>query len=190
MPSTRVKYDPIAQHTRSRVTYIVEPPPPRVYKATYPRPISWCTRSHTTSKANVITQTQAAKRQYSAQFLQILAMPVLDETSRQLLGYRQLRKHPKFKRQWTGLTIPRRLKCIKGPQEPTRWGHKDFPHHPIWIYPSWQTKRNMPLHGCVWSMASKGRSQLYTHHNLWRPHLLSRRHRHTHRFPRHGQAHY
>ena len=50
--------------------------------------------------ANVITPAQAAKRRYPAQFLQILAMPVLDETSVQSLQYRQLRKHPKFAHIW------------------------------------------------------------------------------------------
>ena len=37
---------------------------------------------------------------YPAKFLQSLAMPVLDETSRQLLQYRQLRKNPKFAHIW------------------------------------------------------------------------------------------
>ena len=50
--------------------------------------------------ANVITQTQAAKQRYPAQFLQSLAMTILDETSGQLLEYCQLRKYPKFEHIW------------------------------------------------------------------------------------------
>ena len=50
--------------------------------------------------ANVITPDQADKRQYPAHFLQSLSMPVLDETSGQLLKYRQLRKNPRFLLIW------------------------------------------------------------------------------------------
>ena len=80
----------------SRVTYAVDPPPPRVEKATDPELISRCTRSKDTSMANVITPSQAAKRRYPPQFLQNMAMPVLNKTLGQLLEYRQLHMHPKF----------------------------------------------------------------------------------------------
>ena len=46
--------------------------------------------------ANVITPSQADKLRHPSQFLQSLAMPVLDKTSGQSLKYRQLRKKPKF----------------------------------------------------------------------------------------------
>ena len=50
--------------------------------------------------ANLITLSQAAKRRYPAQFLQIPAILVLNKTSVQLLEYIQLRKHPKFAYIW------------------------------------------------------------------------------------------
>ena len=59
-----------------------------------------CTLPQTVAMANVITPAQAAKRRFSAQFLESLAMPILDETSGQSLQYRQLRKHPKFAHIW------------------------------------------------------------------------------------------
>ena len=91
--------------------------------------------------------------------------------------------------QWTRTTMPRIRQRIKSPQEPTNWGQKYFLHHSIWRYPSWQTKGKLLLHGCVWILTPKERSQSYTHHRRWRPHLLSRKYRHTHRFYRTGQAH-
>ena len=78
VPSTQEKYEPIAWCTRYRVTHNVDPPPPRVGKETDPGPIARNTRSQTTSIYNVITPYQAAKQRYSSQFLQILAIPVLD----------------------------------------------------------------------------------------------------------------
>ena len=75
-------------------------PPPRVNKKTDTAPISTRTRSQTTAMASVITPAQAAQRQYPAKFLQSLAMPILEETSGQLLQYSQLRKHPKFAHIW------------------------------------------------------------------------------------------
>ena len=65
-------------------------------KATDLGPIALCTRSQITATDNLITPAQAAKQQYPSQFLQILAMPVLDETSGQSFQYRQLRQHPNF----------------------------------------------------------------------------------------------
>ena len=59
-------------------------------------PIVQRTRSQTTAMFNVITPAQAAKQQYPAQFLQSLTIPALEETSGQLLQYRQLRKHLSF----------------------------------------------------------------------------------------------
>ena len=50
--------------------------------------------------ANVINLAQVAKRRYPAQFLQSLEIIVLDETSGQLLEYRQLHKQPKFFHIW------------------------------------------------------------------------------------------
>ena len=63
-------------------------------------PISRRTRSQTAAVASGITPAQAAQRQYPAQFLQSLAMPVLDETSGQSLKYCQLHKHLKLAHIW------------------------------------------------------------------------------------------
>ena len=57
-------------------------------------------RSQTAALDSGITPAQAAQRQYPAQFLQSLEMPVLGETSGKSLQYRQLRKHPKFAHIW------------------------------------------------------------------------------------------
>ena len=78
----------------------MEPPPPRLDKATYLGPIYRRTRSQTTAMDNIITLAQAAKRRYPAHFLQSLELPVFDKTSEQLLQYRQLCKHPKFLHIW------------------------------------------------------------------------------------------
>ena len=64
------------------------------------RPIDRHMQSQTAAMANFITLDQAAKLQYPAQFLQSIAMPVLGETPRQLLQYRQIWKHPKFSHIW------------------------------------------------------------------------------------------
>ena len=98
--SIKENYEPVERHTRSKVPHPVDPPPPRVSKATYLRPISRHTRSQRTAINNLITPAQAAKHQYPAQFLQSLEMPVLEETSGQSLQYRQPRKHPKFAHIW------------------------------------------------------------------------------------------
>ena len=55
VPPTQEKYEPITRRTRSRVTHTVDPPPPRVEKATESRPIARRTRSQTIYMANVIT---------------------------------------------------------------------------------------------------------------------------------------
>ena len=55
IPSTKEHYEPVARCTRSKVPHTVEPPPPRVSKATDLRPISRRTRSQSTTTANVIT---------------------------------------------------------------------------------------------------------------------------------------
>ena len=100
VPSTRERYDPIERHTRSRIRHTVDPPPPRVDKATDPGPIDRSNRSQTTSMANSTNLAQADKRRYPAQFLQSMEMIILDKTSGQLLEYRQLCKHPKFAHIW------------------------------------------------------------------------------------------
>ena len=100
VPSAKEQYEPVAQRTRSKVPHNVDPPPPRVDKATDLGPIAWHTRSQTTAMSNVITPSQVAKIHYPAQFFQILGLPVLEKTSGQLLQYFQLRKHPKFSYIW------------------------------------------------------------------------------------------
>ena len=81
MPTTKEHYEPVSRHTRSKVPHTVDPPPPRVEKATDLGPIARRTQSQTTATANVITTIQAAKQQYPAQFLQSMTMPVLEKTS-------------------------------------------------------------------------------------------------------------
>ena len=100
VPLTKNDYKPVARHTRSRVPHTVDHSPPRVSKSTYTGPISRRTQSQTAAMANVITRSQAAKRRYPAQFLQILEMPVLDGTSGQSLQYCLLCKHLKFAHLW------------------------------------------------------------------------------------------
>ena len=78
----------------------MDQPPQRVSKKPDTGPISRRTQSQTAAMANVITPAQAAQRQYIAQFLQSLTMPVLDEISGQPLQYRQLCKHSKFAHIW------------------------------------------------------------------------------------------
>ena len=78
IPSIKEKYETVARQTRSKVPHPVDPPPPRVSKARDLRPIDRRTRSQTTSTTNLINPAQVAKQQYPAQFLQSLAMPVLD----------------------------------------------------------------------------------------------------------------
>ena len=79
LPSTNNTYEPVAQHTRSRFPHTVDPTPPRVNKSTDIGPIFRRTRSQTTATANVISTFQVAKRRYPDQFLQSLAMPILDK---------------------------------------------------------------------------------------------------------------
>ena len=80
VPSTKEQYELVAQHNRSKVPHTVDPPPPRVDKATDLRTIDQSTRSQTTAMENVITPEQADKRHYPAQFLQSLALPVLKKS--------------------------------------------------------------------------------------------------------------
>ena len=96
LPSTKSSYEPVALHTRSRVTHNVDQPPPRAIKTQDTGPIARLTRSQTAAMTNVITPSQVDKRRYSIQFLQSLAMPILDKTSGESLKYCQLLKHPKF----------------------------------------------------------------------------------------------
>ena len=96
VPSTKSNYEPVSKRTRYRVPHTVDPPPPRVSKKQDTGPISRRTQSQTAAMTNIITPSQAAKQRYPAQFLQSLAMPVLNKTSGQSLQYRQLRKHLKF----------------------------------------------------------------------------------------------
>ena len=100
VPSTKNNYEPVAQHTRSRVPHTVYQPSPRVRKSIYIGPIARHTISQTAVTANVITPAQSDKQQYLYQFLQSLAMPVLDESSGQSLQYRQKHNHPKFAHIW------------------------------------------------------------------------------------------
>ena len=74
--------------------------PPRVNKTIETAPIARRTRSQTATMASVITPAQVAQRRYPANFLQSLAMPILNKTSGQSLQYRQLRKHQKFAHIW------------------------------------------------------------------------------------------
>ena len=78
IPSTKEHYEPVARRTRSKFPHTVEPPPPRVTKATDLGTIARHTRSQTTVTAHVITPAQEAKQQYPDQFLQSPSMPVLD----------------------------------------------------------------------------------------------------------------
>ena len=98
--STTSNYEPFARRTRSRVPQTLDQPPPRVSKTPDTGPIARCTRSQTAAMANVITLAQAAQRRCPSQFLQSLAMPVLNENSGQSLQYCQLCKHPKFAHIW------------------------------------------------------------------------------------------
>ena len=100
VPPTKEKYEPVAQHTRSKVPHTVDPPPPRVDNTTDLGPIAWRTRSQNTAMSNVITPAQAAKRHYPVQFLQSMALPFLGRTSGKILQCRQLLKHPKFAHIW------------------------------------------------------------------------------------------
>ena len=70
---------------------------------------------------------------YPLKFLQSLDMPVLDETSGQSLQYRQLRKHPKFARNWNtsyakelGRLYQGIGKGSKGPRQQHVKGTKNF----------------------------------------------------------------
>ena len=81
VPLTKNDYEPVAQHTSSRVPHTVDQPPPRVKKLIDTGPIARGTWSKTAFMSNVITSAQAAKWGYPAQFLQSLAMPVLYKTS-------------------------------------------------------------------------------------------------------------
>ena len=60
VPSIRSQYEPVARHTRSRVTQTMDQPPPRVNKTPDTAHISRCTRSQTAAMAIVITPAQAA----------------------------------------------------------------------------------------------------------------------------------
>ena len=100
VPSNKEQYDPVARRTRSKLPHYADPPPPRVDKEIDLGPIARRTRSQTTAMANFITPSQAAKRQYPAQFIQSMELPVINETSGKLLQYRQLCKHLKFTHIW------------------------------------------------------------------------------------------
>ena len=77
----------IACHTRYRLP-TMDRSPSRVNKTNDTVPIVRCTRSQTAALASFITPTQAAQQRYPADFLQRLAIPVLDKTSGQSLQYR------------------------------------------------------------------------------------------------------
>ena len=100
VPSTISHYEPVARLTRSRVPQTVDQPPPRVIQTPDTGPISRRTQSQTAALASVITPAQAYQQQYPPQFLQIMSMPVINETSRKSLLKRQLRNHPKFAHIW------------------------------------------------------------------------------------------
>ena len=69
VPSTISHYEPVAQRTRSRVPQTVDQPPPRVGQTPDTGPISRRTQSQTSALASVIAPSQAAQRQYPAQFI-------------------------------------------------------------------------------------------------------------------------
>ena len=100
LTSSTSQYEAVARRTSSRFPRTVDQPPPRVNKTPDTAPIARRTRSQTAAMAIVVTPYQAAQRRYPDKFLQSMAMPVLNETSGQLLKYRQLRKHPKFAHIW------------------------------------------------------------------------------------------
>ena len=100
IPLIKENYKPVARCTRSKVSHPVDTPPLRFSKATDLRPIARLARSQTTVTTNLISPAQAAKQKYPAQFLQSLAMPVLDKTSGKSLQYRQLCKHLNFAHIW------------------------------------------------------------------------------------------
>ena len=100
LPSSTSQYETVAQHTRSRSPHTVDQPSPRLNKTPATVPIAMRTHSQTAAMASVITPSQAAQQQFPAKFLQSMEMPVLHETSRQSLKYRQLHKNPKFAHIW------------------------------------------------------------------------------------------
>ena len=66
--------------------------------------VSQRTRSRTPADtANMIMPHKAASRVYSKAFLTMLAMPVMDEETGQILNYLQIRTHPKFSHIWNQL---------------------------------------------------------------------------------------
>ena len=85
VPSIKNQYEPVARRTMSEVPQTVDQQTPRVNKTPDTGPISRRMRLQTAALASVITPAQAAQRQYPAQFLQSLTMPVLEKTSSQSL---------------------------------------------------------------------------------------------------------
>ena len=83
VPLTKNDHGPVARRTRSSVPQTVDQPPPRVSQTPDTGPISRHTRSQTSAIASVTTPAQAAQRQYQAQFLQSMEMPVLEKNSAQ-----------------------------------------------------------------------------------------------------------
>ena len=100
VPPITSQYEPVAQRTKSRFPQTVDQTPPRVNKTPDTAPIARRTCSQTAAMSSVIAPAQTAQRPYLAKFLQSLAMPVLDKTSRQSLQYLQLHKHLKFVHIW------------------------------------------------------------------------------------------
>ena len=137
----------IARRTRSRFP-TVDRPPPWANKTIDTDPIARRTRSQTAATASVFTPAQASQRRYPVKFLQIIAMTVLDETSRQSLQYRQLRKHPKFAHTWN-TSYDNELGSLcqgigqgsKGPKHQRVEGKKPSASSSFWISPKTDDKK-------------------------------------------------
>ena len=156
VPSITSQYEPVAQRTRSKVPQTVDQPPPRVKNTPDTGPISRHTRSKTAALDSVITPAQAAQRRYPYQFLQSLAMPILNKTSGKSLQYCQLLKHPKFAHIWNtsyanelgrlcqgigqGSKVPKN-QSVEGTNTIRLIKFEDIPQD--------INKRNFPLHGCL-----------------------------------------
>ena len=156
VPYITSQYEPVARHTRSKVPQTADQPPPRVNKKLDTGTIARLTRSQTAALASVITPAQAAKRQYAAQFLQMMKMPVLDKPSGKSLQYRQLRKQSRFAHIWNTSYANELGRLCQG----IGHGSKAHKHQRVEVTntsrlirfednPLRQKRRDFPLHGCL-----------------------------------------
>ena len=78
VPSITSQYEPVVQRKRSKSPQTVDKPPPRVNTTPDTGSIVRRTHSQTATLASVITPAQASQWRYPDQFLQSMAMPVLE----------------------------------------------------------------------------------------------------------------